>query len=160
MISLIVAISKNGAIGRNNKLLFHIKEDLNFFKEVTMSKTMIMGRKTFESLPSVLPGRKHVVVTRDLDYKVNHKQVEVVNSIESILDKYKDSKEEVFIIGGGQVYTQALRSELIDTLYITVVDEIVDDADTFFPEIDSELYSICKRIQLEENAEVLVYKKL
>lgn len=160
MISLIVAISKNGAIGRNNKLLFHIKEDLNFFKQATMSKTIIMGRKTFESLPSVLPGRKHVVVTRDLDYKVNHEQVEVVNSIESILDKYKDSKEEVFIIGGGQVYAQALRSELIDTLYITVVDEIIDDADTFFPEIDSELYSICKRIRLVENAEVLVYKKL
>lgn len=160
MISLIVAISKNGAIGRNNELLFHIKEDLNFFKKTTMSKTIIMGRKTFESLPSVLPGRKHVVITRDLNYEVKHNQVEVVNSIDSILEKYKDSKEEVFIIGGGQIYAQALRSGLVDMLYVTIVDEFVDDADTFFPEIDTGLYSISKEIQLVENAKVLVYKKI
>ena len=82
MLSLIVAIAENDVIGGDNKLLWHLSEDLKRFKEITMNKTIIMGRKTFESLPKVLPGRKHIVITRDTNYTVDSDQVEIVHSLD------------------------------------------------------------------------------
>lgn len=108
MLSIIVAVSQNGAIGKDNKLLWHIPNDLKRFKSITSGHTIIMGRKTFESLPKVLPNRHHIVITRDKNFKVNNESVEVINSIDDVISRYKDSPEEVFIIGGGDIYRKLL----------------------------------------------------
>lgn len=159
MISLIVAISNNNAIGKDNKLLFHIKEDLAFFKQTTLNKTMIMGRKTFESLPGILPLRKHIVITRDTEYNINHEQVEVRHNLIDTLKEYKNSNKELVVIGGGEIYKQALESNLVDILYITKVNELVEGADTYFPEISEEKYSINNIKKLTKNATVYIYRK-
>ena len=158
MISLIVAISKNRAIGKDNKLLFHIKEDLNFFKKTTLNKTVIMGRKTFESLPGVLPSRKHIIITRDESYAVDHPQVEIRHSLMDVLEEFKNSNHEAFIIGGGEIYRQAIESGLVDKIYLTKVDECVKDADTFFPEISEDEFEIVNMKILTKNATVYIYK--
>lgn len=159
MISLIVATSKNNAIGRDNKLLFHIKEDLNFFKNKTMYKTIIMGRKTFESLPGVLPLRKHIVITRDKNYKVDNPQVEVRHSLIETLNEFKNLKEEVFVIGGGEIYSQALNSKLVEKIYLTKVDRVVKNADTFFPELSENDFTIVNIKILTKEASVYIYEK-
>ena len=159
MISLIVAVSENNAIGKNNNLLFHIKEDLAFFKKTTLNKHILMGRKTFESLPGVLPNRKHLVITRDKNYSVNNENVEVYNNLLDVINKYKESNEELFIIGGGEIYKQALDSKLVDKLYITKVDKIVNDADVFFPQISEKEYSLESITPLTEECSVYTYQK-
>lgn len=159
MISLIVAVSENNAIGKNNNLLFHIKEDLAFFKKTTLNKHILMGRKTFESLPGVLPNRKHLVITRDKNYSVDNENVEVYNNLLDVINKYKESNEELFIIGGGEIYKQALDSKLIDKLYITKVDKIVNDADVFFPQISEKEYSLESITPLTEECSVYTYQK-
>ena len=159
MISLIVAVSENNAIGKNNNLLFHIKEDLAFFKKTTLNKHILMGRKTFESLPGVLPNRKHLVITRDKNYSVDNEHVEVYNNLLDVINKYKESNEELFIIGGGEIYKQALDSKLIDKLYITKVDKIVNDADVFFPQISEKEYSLESITPLTEECSVYTYQK-
>lgn len=159
MISLIVAISKNNAIGKDNKLLFHIKEDLQFFKNTTLNHSMIMGRKTFESLPGVLPLRKHIVITRNNDYFIDNKQVEIRNNLIEVLEEYHNSSKELFVIGGGEIYKQAIDSGLVDRLYVTKVDKIVEDADTFFPQIPIDIYDIKNIKILSKEATVYVYQK-
>lgn len=159
MISLIVAISENNAIGKNNNLLFHIKEDLAFFKKTTLNKHILMGRKTFESLPGVLPSRKHLVITRDKNYSVDNENVEVYNNLLNVINKYKESEEELFIIGGGEIYKQALDSKLVDKLYITKVNKTVDDADVFFPQISENEYSLESITPLTEECSVYTYQK-
>lgn len=160
ILSLIVAISKNNAIGKDNKLLFHIKEDLAFFKKTTLNKTIVMGRKTFESLPGVLPSRKHIVITRDENYSIDNENVEIEHDLLSVLNKYKDSEEEVIIIGGGEIYKQALDSNLIDKLYITKVDKVVEDADAFFPKVSNKDYLIEEIIELTDICSVHILKKI
>jgi dihydrofolate reductase len=130
--SIIVAVSKNNAIGKNNALLWNIPEDLKHFKEVTSGHTIIMGRKTFESIGHPLPNRRNIVITRDDSY--THDGIEVFNSLIRALDacKYED---EVFIIGGGEIYKQAL--PLVDKLYVTHVEKEFE-ADTFFPKISPD----------------------
>ena len=160
MISLIVAVSKNNAIGKDNKLLFHIKEDLNFFKKTTLNKAIVMGRKTFESLPGVLPSRKHIVITRDKDYKIDHPSVEVRYDLIEVLKEYKNSTKELFVIGGGEIYKQSIDSGLIDRMYITKVDEVIKDADTFFPDISNISYDVVNFKILSKNATVYIYKKI
>lgn len=132
-IKMIVCVSKNGVIGNNNKLIFNIKEDLALFKKRTLNKTIIMGRKTFESLPGVLPGRKHIVLTNDINYRVDDERVLILNNIKSILDYIKN--EEVFIIGGAQIYKLFL--PYTNTLYMSCVDEIVE-GDTYFPKLNND----------------------
>lgn len=160
MISLIVAVSKNNAIGKDNKLLFHIKEDLAFFKKTTLNKTIVMGRKTFESLPGILPSRKHIVITRDKDYKIDNPNVEVRHSLIEVLNEYKHSSKELFVIGGGEIYKQSIESGLLDRMYITKVDKIVEGADTFFPEISSEYYELANFKILSKEATVYIYRKI
>ncbi len=133
MISLIVAATENNAIGKDNKMLFHIKEDLLFFKNTTINKTIIMGRKTFESLPNVLISRKHIVLTRDKEYKIDNPQVEIRHSLDEVLEEIKSSNEENFIIGGEEIYKQVLEKNLADKIYITRIYKTVEDADTFVP---------------------------
>ena len=150
MLSAIVAKSRNNSIGYDNKLLWHISEDLKRFKEITTNKTIIMGRKTFESLPRILPNRKHIVLTRDENFKVDSDMVTVVNDFNYILDKFSNSEEEVFIIGGGEIY--ALFLPYIKKLYLTrIYQDFV--ADTRFPMIDLEDWNIEYQSEIFTNQE-------
>ena len=142
MISIIVVVGKNREIGFKNKLLWDIPEDMQRFKEITTGHTVVMGDKTFESIGRPLPGRKNVVVTRNENYDAEG--VEVRNSLEDVLQESKDSPEEVFVIGGGQIFEQSL--SYADKLYITVVDD-EPEADTFFPD-----YSDFKNVVLEKKS--------
>ena len=119
MISIICAIARNNVIGNNNSMIWHIPSDLKRFKSITSGSTIIMGRKTFESLPGVLPKRKHIVITRDKNYTVNNESIEVLHSVDDVLKKYENSNEEVFIIGGGQIYKEFLPHA--NKLYLTIL---------------------------------------
>lgn len=131
MLSIVVAVSENNVIGKNNTLPWHLPGDLKKFKEITLSKskTMIMGRKTFEALPEVLPGRKHIILTRNKDYKVNNKNVEVLNDLDRI-KYFIESKEEYFLIGGGEIFK--LLIPFVKKIYLTIIHEAFE-GDTFFP---------------------------
>lgn len=132
--SIIVAIGADGSIGAGGDLAFHIGADMKHFKATTMGKPVIMGRKTFESLPGgALPGRRNIVVTRNSSFTAP--DVETTASLEAALHLVKDV-DEAMIIGGAQVYAQAL--PLADKLYITQIDAQRSDADTFFPTIDEK----------------------
>lgn len=139
MLSIIVATAKNNVIGGDNKLLWHISEDLKRFKEITSGNTIIMGRKTFESLPGILPNRKHVVITRDKNFKVDSEMVEVIHSVDEILSTYAQSSNEAFIIGGGQIYEATL--PFVKKLYLTEVQNDFD-GDTKFPIINENEWKI------------------
>ena len=136
-ISIIVATTTNGAIGRQGDLLYHISDDLRNFKRLTSGHTVIMGRRTFESLPKgPLPDRRNIVITRDPDFKPHGTLA--FNSLSSAtsyaLDNPFEDSREIFIIGGGQIYALAL--PMASRLYITEIETITQDADTFFPAID------------------------
>lgn len=134
-VSIIAAVAKNGAIGKNNDLIWHLPDDLKFFKKTTSGHPIIMGRKNYESIPEKyrpLPNRKNIVLTHQKDYKAPG--CEVVQSIEQAL-KNEAGQKEVFIIGGSQVYQLALDHNLVDQMYITEVHHAFD-ADAFFPDFD------------------------
>lgn len=139
MISLIVAIAQNNVIGGDNKLLWHISDDLKRFKKITSGNTIVMGRKTFESLPGVLPNRKHIILTRDKNYTVDNPSVEVIHNINDIINNFKNSPVEVFIIGGGEIYNQFIN--YADKIYLTKVFKNFE-GDTTFPEIDYNNWNI------------------
>lgn len=131
-ISIIVAIAENRAIGKDNRLLWHLSDDLKRFKKLTTGHTMIMGRNTFLSLPNgALPMRRHIVIS-DIPGE-SFDGCEMARSIEEAVD-LAGTKEECFVIGGGMVYKQFL--PVAGKLYLTQVHESIEDADTFFPEID------------------------
>ena len=133
MLSIIVATANNNVIGGENKLLWHIPEDLKRFKEITSGNTIIMGRKTFESLPGVLPNRKHIVITRDKNYTVDNNNVEVVHNVDEVINNFINTPEVAFIIGGGQIYKQLIHS--VDKIFLTKV--LKDfEGDTIFPQIN------------------------
>lgn len=136
MLSLIVAISENNAIGRAGDLLCHLPNDLKHFKEITTGATVVMGKNTFFSLPRrPLPNRRNIVLTRDTEF--TYENTEVVHSIDELYTILSED-ENVFIIGGGNVYKQFMNQ--VDTLYITHIHHIWHDADTFFPAIDSAIW--------------------
>lgn len=139
MLSLIVAIANDNVIGKNNKLIWHISNDLKRFKQITSGKKMIMGRKTFESLPGVLPNREHIILTRDENYSVDSDQVTIEHDFDSIIKKYLDSKDEVFIIGGAEIYKQFL--PYCNKLYLTKINNSFD-GDTYFPKINYSDFNI------------------
>lgn len=139
MLSISVAVCNNNIIGGDNKLLWHIPDDLKRFKENTMGKTMIMGRKTFESLPGILPGRTHVVLTRDKSFKVDSENVIIIHSLEEILSTYSNTEEEVFIIGGGQLYKSTI--DHCQKIYLTTVNKDFE-GDTYFPDINYDEWDI------------------
>ena len=116
MLSIIVAKAKNNVIGKDNQLIWHLPEDLKRYKEITTGHTIIMGRKTFESLGRILPNRKHVILCNDMEMNVDDDRVEVLEDI-SMLDKYIKSEEENFIIGGATIYK--LLMPYVNKLYIT-----------------------------------------
>ena len=132
-LNIIVCMAKNRAIGRNNQLLYHLRNDLRRFKALTTGHTVIMGRRTFESLPKgALPNRRNIVLTRGSQQWPN---TEVYTSLDDAL-KHCSDNEEVFIIGGSTVYHEAL--PLANKLFLTLVDHSPNDADTFFPVIGNE----------------------
>lgn len=139
-LSIIVAIASNGGIGKNNELLWHLKADLKHFKAITTGHTILMGRKTFESIGRPLPNRRNIVISSQNAFAIDG--VEVFHSLEEALEAVK-SEEEVFIIGGGEIYRQTM--PLASKLYLTVVEREYE-ADTFFPEID---YSQWKELSSE-----------
>ena len=143
MLSIIVAKSKNNIIGKNNSLLWHIPDDFKRFRKLTENHTIIMGRKTFESLGKVLPNRKHVVLTHNLDFEYDDENVEIINSIHD-LDKYINSNEECFVIGGGLIYN--LLMPYTQKLYITEIDHEFD-GDTIFPKINLSNWDEVERIE-------------
>ncbi len=134
MISIIACVGKNLELGKNGELCFHIPEDMRFFKETTSGHKVVMGRKTWESLPFKLPNRENVVVSRG---EVDGADL-AVHDLEQYLKENEDTEEEIFVIGGGQVYEKAL--EFAKNLYLTEVDANVEGADTYFPEFDKNLY--------------------
>lgn len=136
-ISIIVAVAADGAIGRRGDLAFHIREDLRRFKQITMGKPLVMGRRTFESLPGgALPGRRNIVVTRDSSFSAPgaERAASLGEAISMAAQTAADGAGEIMIIGGGQIYAEAIG--MADRLYLTEIDATVDDADTFFPAID------------------------
>jgi dihydrofolate reductase len=128
-ISIIVAIAENNAIGKNNQLLWHLPADLKHFKQITSGRSIIMGRKTYDSVGKPLPNRRNIVVTRQ---NIKIEGCEVVKSIDEGLALCK-GEDEVFIGGGAEIYRQAM--DKTDIIYLTIVHRSFD-ADTFFPEID------------------------
>lgn len=136
-ISIIAAIGENNELGKNNDLIWHLPNDLKFFKNVTTGKTVLMGRNTFWSLPKVLPNRTNIVIT-DIDEEYPS-EVVIYNSLEAFLEDYKYRDEEVFIIGGASIYRQFIESA--DKLYLTEISESCNDADVYFPSFDRKNYN-------------------
>ena len=130
MISMIASVGKNMELGKNNNLIWHFKEDMKFFKETTMGHKVIMGRKTYESLPGKLPGREMIVIST----KFVDGDVQLVNDINRIVDKYKNSDDEVFIIGGASIYKEFM--PYANKLYLTEINDYDNEADTFFPKFN------------------------
>ncbi|SBS35185.1 Dihydrofolate reductase type 3 [Marinomonas spartinae] len=136
MLSLIVAMSTNRTIGINNALPWHLPNDLKYFKQATMGKPIVMGRKTFESIGKPLPGRRNIVITRDEGFQADG--IDVVHTLDDAIALGEDiclvnGQEEVMVIGGSQIYQLAL--ERAERLYVTHVDAQVE-GDAFFPEVD------------------------
>ena len=148
MFSLIAAIGKNKELGKNGELVFHIKDDMKFFRETTKGHKIVMGRKTWESLPGKLPNRTNIVISsRDFDGPD-----EIIHDLDDFIAKNKDTAEEVFVIGGGKIYAEFL--PIAKNLYLTEIDADAD-ADTYFPDFDKNNYG--KQIIMEGKADDLVF---
>ena len=150
MLSIIVAKAKNNIIGKNNSLVWHLPEDLKHFRKLTTGHTIIMGRKTFESLGRVLPDRKHIIFSQNPDFKVNDENVEVVHSLLQIQDLI-EGEEEAFVIGGAMIYNFLM--PYVKKMYVTQINEEFE-GDAFFPKIDEKVWkktSEEKGIKDEEN---------
>ena len=133
-ISVIAAVGKNFELGKNNDLIWHFKEDMRFFKQTTMGHTVVMGRKTFESLPKALPNRRNIVITSDENYKADGAEV-----ITDINDVYSFAEnEEIFILGGVKIYDEFISDA--DKIYLTEIDAEDKNASVYFPHFDKSLY--------------------
>ena len=146
-VSIIVAVSRNGVIGRNGELPWRLSADLKRFKQLTMDKSIVMGRKTFESIGRLLPGRTMIVLTRQADW--SYPGVHVADSLATALALEHPNPTEVFIIGGAQLYESAL--PIADRLYLTRVETEID-GDTKFPEWDESNWKIAQQehVQADE----------
>lgn len=142
-ISIVVAMSENRAIGKENKLLWHLPADLQHFKKITLGKPIVMGRKTYQSIGRPLPGRRNIIITHDTQFKAEG--CEVVHSIESALACVKD-QTEICVIGGAELYRQLLSR--VNRIYLTVVHHAFE-ADAFFPELNSTEWEEVSRVDCE-----------
>jgi len=138
---MIVAMAKNYVIGKDNQLIWHLPEDLKRFKKLTTGHTIIMGRKTFESLGRILPNRRHVILCHDMAMKIENENIEILEDI-SMLEKYIQSEEEHFVIGGATIYR--LLMPYANKLYITKIEEEFE-GDVYFPEIKEEEWQELER---------------
>lgn len=144
---MIAAIGKNKELGRNNDLIWHIKGDMKFFKERTMGHTILMGRNTFVSLPKILPGRKHVILSKSAKSSFPE-EVDVVNSLDEFDTLKKKINDDVYVIGGARVYNEMIDSA--DIMYLTEIEDECLDADVYFPTFKD---SDWERKVLEEHLE-------
>ena len=153
-ITMIAAVGKNLELGKNNDLIWHLKEDMKFFKEQTMGKPIVIGRKTFESLPKLLPGRKHIILTKqDLDLP---EEVLFFHDKEELLEYIKDYKDEVMIIGGASIYKEFLEDS--NKLILTEIDAEDSTAEAYFPEFNKEEWN--KELLKEIDDEEIKYKHI
>ena len=143
MITIIAAIANNNALGLNNKLIWHLPEDLKRFKRVTTGHHVIMGRKTFESLGKPLPNRTTIIITRNKNYKANN--CIIVNSLDEALEKAKQDKNP-YILGGAEIYKLAM--PIANKLDLTIVHHEFE-ADAFFPEIDTSIWKEKSRVNFK-----------
>lgn len=159
ILSAIAAMACNRVIGVDNKLPWHLPEDLKFFREKTKGRVLIMGRKTFESLGKPLPHRFHIVITRQENYRFEDPNVQVVRSLymaielaHMLTEKYKQKfGDEVFIVGGGEIYKESL--DVINRLYLTVIEkEFVGDA--YFPEFDTQAMPLKEKQDLVSSTQI------
>jgi dihydrofolate reductase len=138
-IAIVVAASMNNAIGKNNALPWHLKNDLQFFKKLTTNHCIIMGKNTYLSIGKCLPNRVNIILTSDVNFKVEGAVVR--QSLQDAIDYCQRWKQEtVFIIGGGQVYNQSM--DVVTEIYLTRVEVEIADADAFFPELDSKRWTL------------------
>ena len=148
MLSLIVAKADNNVIGKDNKMPWHLPQDLQYFKATTMSKPIIMGRKTFESLGRVLPGRPHIIISRDAELQVPE-NCYAVTSLDAAIQQAQvvmpDDQDEAVIIGGAQIYKEALGADLVQRLYMTEI-QLTPEGDTYFPEVDTQQWQEIERV--------------
>jgi len=167
MLSLIVAVAQNNAIGRNNELLWHISEDLKYFKSTTTGHPVIMGRKTYESIGRPLPGRRNIVLTRGtLEIPpVKNPQttsMEVVNSLDEVY-AIAQGEEEFFVMGGGMLYNETFGKA--DFLYLTKIFAEAENADTFFPAVEENEWDVVRESEMMHDEEndidfrFVVYKR-
>lgn len=131
----IAAVGKDKELGKDNDLVWHFSEDMKFFRRQTKGHSVVMGRKTFESLPSMLPGRHHIVISRSKPQLPE--EVEVFETLHAFLEAYKDKDEDIYVIGGREIYHQLLPYAKI--LYLTEINATCQ-ADVFFPDFDASLY--------------------
>ena len=162
MLSIVVAKAKNNIIGKDNKLIWHLPQDLKRFKELTTGHTIIMGRKTFESLGRILPNRKHIIFSNNPDLKINDENVQVVHSLLEI-QHFIEGNEEAFVIGGAMIYNFLM--PYVNKMYVTEINEDFE-GDTFFPKIDTDIWKEVERIKgiKDENNnldfEFVTYKRI
>ena len=160
MLSIIVAKSINNAIGKDNQLLWKIPDDMKRFKEITTGHTVIMGRKTFESIGKVLPNRLNIILTRDPNYKIDDPNVKILGGV-SDLEKYINDENENFVIGGAQIYSILMPK--CQKLYVTQVDKDFV-GDTYFPVIRENEWEVTEKTEgpKDENDfkyEYITYKR-
>jgi dihydrofolate reductase len=152
-ISMIVAMGKNRAIGKDNNIPWKLPAEQNYFKETTMGHAVVTGRKNFESMGRALKGRRNIIITRNRQYQAEN--CEIITSTEELMDKFKASEEEVFIIGGEEIYRMFM--PLANKLYITIIEEDFD-GDTFFPEInENDWIEMSSEPGLTDTKNVYVY---
>ena len=140
-LTLIAAAAENNALGKDNQMIWHLPDDFKRFKQLTTGHYIIMGRKTFESFPKPLPNRTHVIITRQDNYTANG--CIVVNSLDEAI-KICPQEEEVFIIGGGEIYKQSINRA--DKIELTRVHGTSPEADAFFPEIDTTKWKLTEEV--------------
>ncbi|MFL9837246.1 dihydrofolate reductase [Flavobacterium sp. ST-75] len=140
-ITLIAAAAENNALGKDNQMIWHLPDDFKRFKQLTSGHYIIMGRKTFDSLPGMLPNRTHVIITRQQDYTAEN--CIIANSLEEAI-KACPQDEEVFVIGGGEIYKQSL--PFADKIELTRVHGTTPEADAFFPEIDPNKWELTEKV--------------
>ena len=145
-INIIAAIGKNNELGKNNDLIWKFKEDMKFFKETTMGHPIVMGRRTFESLPNILPGRENIVISTN---NINNDKIMLYKSIKEFLISYKNYSNDVFIIGGASLYKAFI--DISSNIYLTEIDAIEKEADVYFPIFNKEEFNKEIIKELEEN---------
>jgi dihydrofolate reductase len=157
-VTLVAAVAANGVIGVDGGLPWRLPEDLAHFKQLTIGHPMIMGRATFDSIGRALPGRTTIVVTRNSAWSVDG--VETAPSLESALERAGEIDDDVFIVGGGQIYAQALDADVVDLMVITRV-AAAPEGDVRFPAIDWELWTPVVRIPHggDPSFEIVTYQR-
>lgn len=157
-ISIIVAVAKNGVIGKaNGEMPWHVKEEFQHFKNTTLGYPVVMGRKTFETLGKPLKGRQNIIVTRNLSYSVNYPEVIVLHSLDEAIDYCQiNGEKQIFIIGGGEIYKQAI--SIADEMIISIM-KFEAHGEVRFPEFDSSIWKVVSTEDYEK-FEIFRYERV